>query len=102
MSWTAIAALAGGAYLFKVAGVVVFNEERTPPWALRVGSLLPAALLAALVVVGCFEAAGGGITVDARGAGVAAAAVAVWRRAPFVAVVVIGAVVTALVRALSG
>jgi hypothetical protein len=36
--------------------------------------------------------------VDARAAGVGVAAVAAWRRAPLVVVIVLGAVVTALVR----
>ena len=41
------------------------------------------------------------LVLDARAAGVAAAAVAVWRRAPFPLVIVIGAAVTALLRAVA-
>ena len=100
MSWAAILVLAAGAYLFKVAGVVLFTEERTPAWALRAGALLPAALLTALVIVETFEGDDGGLVLDARAAGLAAAAVAVLLRAPFVVVVVAGAAVTALVRQL--
>jgi hypothetical protein len=37
--------------------------------------------------------------VDARAAGVAAAIVAAWRRAPFPVVIALGAIVTAVVRA---
>jgi hypothetical protein len=62
--------------------------------------LLPAALFGALVVVSTF---GGdrALVVDARVAGVAAAAIAVWRRAGFVVVVLVAAATTALVRAVS-
>ena len=42
--------------------------------------------------------AGRSIVLDARLPGVAAAAVAVWRKAPFPVVIVVGAAVTALVR----
>jgi hypothetical protein len=56
-------------------------------------------MLAALVVANTFGA-GQALVLDARAAGVAAAAVAAWRRAPFLVVIVLGAAVTALVRAL--
>ena len=42
------------------------------------------------------------LVIDARVPGVAAAAVAAWRRLPFPAVIAIGAGVTALVRAVVG
>jgi len=41
------------------------------------------------------------LVLDARAAGVAVAAVAAWRRAPFPVVIVLAAVVTATIRALS-
>jgi hypothetical protein len=66
----------------------------------RVTELLPAALLAALVVVSTF-ASDRYLAVDARAAGVVAAAVALAARLPFVAVIVVAAVVTALVRAVA-
>ena len=64
--------------------------------------LLPVALLAALVVV---EAVADGrhIVLDGpRLAGFAAGAVAVWRRAPFLVVVIAAAVVAALLRLATG
>ena len=63
------------------------------------GLLLASALLAALVVVETFGH-GRSLVVDARLAGVAFAAFALWRRAPMTIVVVGAAVVTALVRLL--
>ena len=63
-------------------------------------ALIPAALLAALIVANTVTL-GQRIVIDARLAGVAAAAVAAWRRLPFPAVIAIGAGVTALVRFLA-
>lgn len=98
MSWVAILALAAGAYAFKALGLLVLGPRASGGPALHVVALLPAALLAALIAVQTF-ATGTDLTVDARAAGVGVAAIAAWRRAPFVMVVVIGAAVTALVRA---
>jgi branched-subunit amino acid transport protein len=66
----------------------------------RCVGLIPAALIAALVVKDTFSV-GQHLQVDARVAGVAAAVVAAWRKAPLIAVIVIGAAVTAAVRALT-
>jgi hypothetical protein len=59
--------------------------------------LLAPSLLAALVVTQTF-ADGRRLVLDARAAGVAAAAVAIASRAPLLVVVVVAAVATALVR----
>jgi branched-subunit amino acid transport protein len=61
--------------------------------------LIPAALIAALIVNDTF-ADGNELVLDARAAGVAVAAVAAWRRAPLIVVIVVGAAVTATVRQL--
>jgi branched-subunit amino acid transport protein len=99
MSWAAILVLAGGAYLFKAAGLLIFGGSDEGSLGIRIGRLLPPALLTALIAVSTFGAADGkGLTLDARAAGIAAAIVAVWRRAPFVVVIVVGAAVTALLR----
>ncbi|MBW3619655.1 MAG: AzlD domain-containing protein [Actinobacteria bacterium] len=99
MSWTAVLVLSVGAYLFKAAGVLG-GRLAVGPVALRTVALLPPALLAALVVVQTF---GGdaGPALDERAVGLAVAGVAVWRRAPFVVVVVLAAAVTAGLRALA-
>ena len=100
MSWAAIAVLGAGAYLFKVAGLLVFGGSEESSVGVRIGRLLPPALLTALIVVQTIGATDGkGLTLDARAAGIAAAAIAVWRRAPFVVVIALGAAVTALLRA---
>ena len=58
---------------------------------------LPAALLAALTLVSTVGS-GASISIDARLVGVVVAGVALWRRAPFVVVVMVAAAATALVR----
>ena len=98
MSWWVIGVLAAGAYGFKVGGLVLLGGVRLPAWLVRCVALLPAALLAALIVVGTFGA-DRALVLDARAAGVGVAAVAAWRRAPFPVVIVLAAVVTAALRA---
>lgn len=98
MSWTAIFVLAAGAYAFKVLGLVVLGGRELPPKVARGVALLPAALLPALVAVQTLTTDDRWV-VDARTAGVGAAIVAAWRRAPFPVVIALGAVVSALVRA---
>ena len=61
--------------------------------------LLAVPLLAALVLVQTFDA-GGRLTVDARVPALAVAAVLVWRRAPFLVVVLAAAATAAALRAI--
>lgn len=93
-------ALAAGAYAFKVLGAVVLGGRTLPDRLVRRVALLPAALLPALIVVATFGA-DRDLVLDARAAGVAVAAVAAWRRVPFPLVLLVAAVVTASIRALS-
>ncbi len=99
MTWTLVLLLAAGAYAFKALGLLVIGDRPLPAVVDRCLALIPPAMLAALVVANTFGA-GQALVLDARAAGVAAAAVAAWRRAPFLVVIVLGAAVTALVRAL--
>ena len=99
MSWTALGILAMGAFGLKAFGVLVLGRDgstlgvRLEPLT----ALIPAALFAGLVAV---QTVGGdgSLVLDARAWGVAAGAVAVWRRAPFVVVVMVAMAVTAFVR----
>lgn len=100
MTWSLVLLLAAGAYGFKVLGLVIVGDRQLPPVLDRCLALIPAALVSALVVKDTFSV-GQHLQVDARAAGVAAAAIAAWRKAPLIAVIVIAAVVTAAVRALS-
>ena len=97
MTWTFVFALAATAYAFKVMGLVLVGARQLPPLLGRCLALIPAALIAAIVVKDTFSV-GQHLQLDARAAGVAAAAIAAWRKAPLIAVIVIGAAVTAAVR----
>jgi len=99
MTWTLVLVLAAGAYLFKVLGLVVIGDRTLPPVLDRCLGLIPAALIAALVVKDTFSV-GQQLQIDARAAGVGAALIAAWRKAPLILVIVIGAAVTAGVRAI--
>jgi branched-subunit amino acid transport protein len=99
MTWTLVLVLAAGAYLFKVLGLVVIGDRTLPPVLDRCLGLIPAALIAALVVKDTFSV-GQQLHIDARAAGVGAALIAAWRKAPLILVIVIGAAVTAGVRAI--
>jgi branched-subunit amino acid transport protein len=96
--WTLVVATVVGCYAFKLAGYFVPARVLDRPQVRRLVELLPVALLAALVVV---EAVADGhhIRLDGpRLAGFGVGAVAVWRRAPFLVVVVAAAATAALLR----
>jgi hypothetical protein len=98
--WVTIAVLALATALLKVAGPVTLGGRPLPPSMLNVVELLASALLAALVVVETFGQ-GRSLVLDARVLGAAFAAIAVWRRAPMIVVVLGAAAVTAIARLLS-
>ncbi|MEM7142185.1 MAG: AzlD domain-containing protein [Actinomycetota bacterium] len=105
MSWSAIVVLVAGSYGVKLVGHVVLarfaaaDDARTGAlrWVPDLAALIPAALFAAIIAVQTLEA-DTALQIDARLAGVAAAVVAVWRKAPFVVVVAAAMTVTALIR----
>ncbi|CAB4884254.1 unannotated protein [freshwater metagenome] len=99
MSWTLVLALAAGAYLFKVLGVVIIGDRTLPPVLDRCLALIPAALIASIIVKDTFST-GQHLGIDARVAGVGAAVFAAWRKAPMIVIIVVGAGVTAALRAL--
>lgn len=96
----ALLVLAAGTYAMKAIGPVLTAGRDLPPALAHAAELLPAALLAALVATQTWGGDQGGLSFDARTVGVAVAAVAVWLRAPFGVVVLLGAASTAAVRAL--
>jgi branched-subunit amino acid transport protein len=98
--WITIAALAVATAMVKASGPVAFGGRALPARAMRVISLLAAALLAALVVTQSF-ADDQELTFDARVAGLAAAAGALALRRSLVVTMIGAAAATALVRALS-
>lgn len=99
--WIAIGVTAVGCYAVKLAGLLVPAGALERPLVKRLAALLPVALLAALTAQQTF-AEGRELVVDARLAGLAAAALALVLRAPFLLVVAAAVLVTAGVRAMGG
>ena len=85
-TWLAIGVTALGCYAVKLAGLLVPAGTLERPLVRRLAALLPVALLAALTAQQTF-ADGHTLVLDARVAGVAAAAVVLVLRAPFLLVV---------------
>ncbi|MDN4609659.1 AzlD domain-containing protein [Arthrobacter sp. MDB2-24] len=83
----------------KFLGFLVPAKLLDNPRMLRVAGSLTIGLLAALTAVNTF-ASGQSVVLDARLAALAAAAVALWLRAPFLLVVAIGALAAGLARLL--
>ncbi len=100
MSWTFVFVLGATAYAFKVLGLVVIGDRALPPVLDRCLALIPAALVAAIIARDALSS-GTNLGVDgARIAGVGVAVLLAWRRAPLIVVIIAGATVAALVRAL--
>jgi hypothetical protein len=103
MTWIAIGVTAFGCYLVKLLGLSVPVGALERPRVRQLAALLPVALLAALTAIQTFAAPGAGaLVLDARAAGLAAAALALLLRAPFLGVIIAAVLVTAGVRALGG
>jgi branched-subunit amino acid transport protein len=98
--WILVAAVGVATMAFKALGPVALGGRSVPPRLLGVVELLGPALLAALVVTQVF-ASERELTLDARVAGLGAAALALLLRAPILVVVIAAAASTALVRAVT-
>jgi branched chain amino acid efflux pump len=96
-AWIVVAVVGGVTILFKGAGPVFLGRRALPGRVQSVVDLLAPVMLVALVVTQAVGA-GAGISLDARIPGVAAGALAVWRRLPIVVAMAIAATVTAVVR----
>jgi uncharacterized membrane protein len=98
--WTTVLLASGLAFALKLLGYVVPHHKLDHPVVSKVIAMLPIALLSALVAVQTFTGSGGGLTMDARAAGVAVAVTALLLRAPFLVVVILAAATAAMLRAL--
>jgi branched-subunit amino acid transport protein len=95
--WVVVAVVGVVTVLFKAAGPVFVGDRSLPSRVRAVVSLLAPVMLTALVVTQTVGGEGT-LVLDARVPGVAAAAVALWRRVPIVGAMAIAAVVTGVVR----
>ena len=100
MSWTAILLLAAASYALKALGAVLIGDREIRAPVRAVLDLAPVPLLAALILTQTLVSTTGAYVIDARLPAVGVAAVLVWRRAPFLVVVLAAAATAALVRAL--
>ncbi len=99
MTWAALIALCGISYALKAVGPVLAGGRELGPQLRQAVDLVAVPLLAALILVQTFGL-GQQLVVDARAPALAVAGVLVWRRAPFLVVVLAAAATAALVRAL--
>jgi branched-subunit amino acid transport protein len=99
MSWSVLVTLCAVSYAIKAVGPLLAGGRQLTPQVKRTLDLIPVPLLAALIVV---QTLGDGhrLVVDARLPALAVAAVLVWRRAPFLVVVLTAAATAALLRSL--
>jgi branched-subunit amino acid transport protein len=98
VTWPAILALAAASYALKAVGAVLVGDReiRAPVRALL--DLAPVPLLAALILTQTLSTAGA-YAIDARLPALGVAGLLVWRRAPFLVVVLAAAATAALLRA---
>jgi uncharacterized membrane protein len=98
--WIVVAVLSVGTAIMRTTGPVAFGERSLSGRGAAVVGLVAPALLGALVVYETVSTGAQGIELDARLAGLAAAALALFLRLPMIAVVLVAAVATALARLL--
>jgi branched-subunit amino acid transport protein len=97
VSWLVIAVVGTMTMLFKASGPVLLGRRELPARVAAVVEVLAPAMLAALVVT---QTVGGDreLVLDERLLGVAAGGIAVWLRAPLLAVMAVAAATAAVVR----
>lgn len=100
VAWLTVIALAAGTVAIKAAGPVLLGDRTMPAPLAGVVALLAPSLIAALVVVETFTDRDR-LVLDARVAGLAAAAVAIALRRSMMVAVLVAAAATAAARALT-
>ena len=98
-TWLVVGLVGAGTIAIKAIGPVLLGGRPLPDRLSSVIELLAPALLGALVAVQTFGN-GQALAVDERVLGVAVAAIAIWRKAPLLLVVILATVTTAFARAL--
>lgn len=97
MTWTAILGLAAASYLLKAIGPVLVGAREIPAATRALLDLAAVPLLAALILVQTIST-DGAYEIDARVPALAVAGFLVWRRAPFLVVIVAAAATAAGLR----
>jgi len=96
-TWILIIVLAAGTVLLKTIGPVLAGGRQPPAPLTRVIALVAPAVISALIVTGTFTD-GRHLVIDARAAGLAVGAIALWLRVPAVLAMIMAAIVCALLR----
>ncbi len=97
--WGWILLASAMAYATKLAGYLVPSRWLENDHMTRIAGTLTIGLLASLTAVNAFSV-GQALVIDARTASLITAGIALWLRAPFLVVVIVGAAAAALARAL--
>jgi len=95
--WSWILISCATAYGLKLIGYLLPKRVLDRPIVRHVAAVLTVGLLASLVVTNTVTS-GQALVLDSRLLGLGVAGVALWRKAPFIVVVILGAVATALGR----
>ena len=95
--WWWVLGAAAAAYLIKLSGYLLPRRLLDRPVVTRLAAALTVGLLTALTVMNTVGK-GQGIVLDSRLLALGAAAIALWLRAPYLVVVVVGALAAALGR----
>lgn len=95
--WWGVLAVCVGCYLLKLAGLAVPARVLDHPTTVRITALIPVGLLGALVAVQTMADASA-VVVDARLGGLVVAVACLVARVPFLAMLVLAAAATALLR----
>jgi Branched-chain amino acid transport protein (AzlD) len=99
-SWVLIAVLCAGTVGLKAIGPATLGGRTPPERAISVIALVAPAILASLVMYETLSDFHSGLTIDARIVGLGVGVVAALARLPMIAIVVLAAAATALVRSL--
>ena len=99
IGWAAMLVLGAGVYGQRLIGMLAVDTSRLPARWNAVIERVPLAIIAAVIALQT-GTSGGSLELDARVAGVAAAALCAWRRLPLAVIVVVAAGVTAALRAI--
>jgi len=100
VTWPALLGLAAASYLLKAIGPVLAGQRQLRPGVGQVLDLVAVPLLAALILIQTLDG-GKQIVFDARVPALLVAGLLVWRKAPFLVVVLAAAATAALLRAVA-
>jgi len=97
VSWVALLAAGGVCYLAKLVGYLAPHHWLEHPRIRQMAAMVTVALLSALFAV---QALGSGhrLVLDARAPALGVASLLLWRKAPFIVVVVVAGAVAAVLR----